>query len=245
MIRRGNNHNPSGDARGTWLLTFGDMITLMLTFFVLILSMSNIESLKVMGVAGSVKKILGIQEQKEGSPKGVIESVVPSLRDDDIERARAKNGEMTLSGAPADKREALSRALGNLVGEKGVPYRNGFIFSLDEGRVFLPGSVEISVPGRSKLKSIGAILKRSDVFVRVEGNTDGLPVAIRGYSSNWELSLALAVAVVKYLVSEGGIAPERLSAAGYADTRPRVPKDHPQSRQLNRRVDFFITFSEN
>jgi chemotaxis protein MotB len=148
-----------------------------------------------------------------------------------------------MNGGPyADKSRALSTALQAAVGEKPVPSRNGFTVSLGEGHLFLPGSVELSVQGRHQLKSMGEILKRSDAFIRVEGNTDDLPPSINQYSSNWDLSLALAGSVVNYLAAEGGIAPERLSAAGYGETRPRCPNDNIQNRAMNRRIDFMVTF---
>jgi chemotaxis protein MotB len=217
------------------------MITLMLTFFVLILSMSNIEANKVMGIAGSVKKILGIADPKEGSATGLIESVVPSLRDEDIERARAAGG-VAPAGPYAERIKVLSRALSNLTGEKTVPGRNGFVLSVGQGLLFTGGSADLSTQGRQQLKAMGEILKRSDAFIRVEGNTDDQPVALGKYPSNWDLSLALAGSVVKCLVTEGGVAPERLSAAGYGETRPRVPNDNIQNRAMNRRIDFMVTF---
>jgi chemotaxis protein MotB len=243
MSRRVNNH--STEPRGTWLLTFNDMITLLLAFFVLIISMSSIEATKVKGVADSVKKVLGIEPEREGGNRGVIESVIPFLRDADIERARTQAGGRPVAGAFKDKRTALHQALENLEGQKIVPLNHGFLLSMDEQVLFSPGGAEITMKGHKALKALGGILQRSDVFVRVEGNTDNLPISTGRYPSNWELSLARAVHVVQYLASEGEISPERLSAAGYADTHPKAANDNLQNRQLNRRVDIVLTFSEN
>jgi chemotaxis protein MotB len=243
MSRRLNNL-PT-EPRGTWLLTFNDMITLLLAFFVLIISMSSIEATKVKGVADSVKKVLGIEPEREGSNRGVIESVIPSLRDADIERERTQAGGRPVTRAFKDKRTALHQALKNLQGQKIVPLNHGFLLSMDEQVLFSPGGAEITMKGHKALKALGGILQRSDVFVRVEGNTDNLPISTGRYPSNWELSLARAVHVVQYLASEGEISPERLSAAGYADTHPKAANDNLQNRQLNRRVDIVLTFSEN
>jgi chemotaxis protein MotB len=233
------------ELRGTWLLTFNDMITLLLAFFVLIISMSSIEATKVKGVADSVKKVLGIKLEQEGNNRGVIESVIPSIRDADIERERTQKNRKKGSGAFTDKREALSKAVENLGGQKMIPLKNGFSLSMNEQLLFPPGSAEISNEGHNALQALGEILQRSDVLIRVEGNTDDLPISTGKYPSNWELSLARAVNVVQRLLSNGMIAPERLSAAGYADTRPRVINDSVQNRQLNRRLDIILTFPEN
>jgi chemotaxis protein MotB len=243
MSRRVNNHSP--EMRGTWLLTFNDMITLMLTFFVLILSMSSIETTKVKDVADSVKRVLGIKLEQEGNSRGVIESVIPSLRDADIERERTQKDRKKVSRAFTDKREALSKAVENLEGQKMIQLKNGYSLSMNEQLLFPPGSAEISNAGHNALQALGEILQRSDALIRVEGNTDDLPISTGKYPSNWELSLARAVNVVKCLISSGIVAPERLSAAGYADTRPRVVNDSVRNRQLNRRLDIILTFPEN
>lgn len=238
-------NNRSTELKGKWLLTFNDMITLLLAFFVLIISMSSIEAAKVKGVAEAARKVLGIKPEQEGNKRGVIESVIPSLRDADIERERTKKGSKQVTGAFVDRRVAMSKALENLEGLKIVPLNNGFSLSMNEQILFSPGSSEISIKGHDALKALGEILQKSDVLIRVEGNTDNLPISTGKFPSNWELSLARAVDVVKYLASEGKISPERLSAAGYADARPKVANDNVQNRQLNRRVDIILTFPEN
>lgn len=233
------------EPRGNWLLTFNDMITLLLTFFVLILSMSNIEAAKVTDVAGSVKRVLGMQQEQETRPKAVIESVIPSIYDEDIQRKRKQKDHLIMSGTMAERRTVLAKAVEKLGGQRIVPNRNGLLLSLNEQLLFLPGLADVSTGGRNTLSALGEVLKRSDVFIRVEGNTDDVPIATGQYPSNWELSLARAVGVVKYLAEDGGIAPERLSAVGYADARPVVGNSDARNRQLNRRVDIVLTFPDN
>jgi chemotaxis protein MotB len=74
----------------------------------------------------------------------------------------------------------------------------------------------------------------------IEGHTDDRPISTAIFPSNWELSTARATEVVRLLIEEGGIAPERLSAAGYGEHRPRVPNDSPEARARNRRVDLVV-----
>ncbi|MBW2599847.1 MAG: OmpA family protein [Deltaproteobacteria bacterium] len=80
--------------------------------------------------------------------------------------------------------------------------------------------------------------------MRIEGHTDDIPISSRIFSSNWELSTARAVNVVKYFISEGGILPERLSAAGYADSKPLFPNVSDHNRELNRRVEVILTLKK-
>lgn len=121
---------------------------------------------------------------------------------------------------------------------------DGVSVSLGEKLLFETGKVEIGgkIPA---LDALSVILKETDCRIRVEGNTDEIPISTEQFPSNWELSVARAVNVVKYLVSPGGISPERLSAAGYADSRPRVEVVNDGSRELNRRVDILLMLNRN
>jgi chemotaxis protein MotB len=79
----------------------------------------------------------------------------------------------------------------------------------------------------------------------VEGHTDDVPIENKRFPSNWELSVARAVKVVKYFISKGNISPERLSAAGYGDSKPLYPNVSNHNRELNRRVGIILTLREN
>jgi chemotaxis protein MotB len=79
----------------------------------------------------------------------------------------------------------------------------------------------------------------------VEGHTDDVPIENKRFPSNWELSVARAVNVVKYFISKGNISPERLSAAGYGDSKPLYPNVSDHNRELNRRVGIILTLREN
>jgi chemotaxis protein MotB len=235
-------NEPASDQAGKWLLTFNDMITLLLTFFVLMLSISTIEKTKLTGVANSVKRVAGSESGEPTVRGGTPQTIVPSLHDKDIERVRqqAENGE--LADPFVARRNVLAGMLKSLEGVKTIPVKNGLSLSLNDKFLFTSGSAEISNNGAEVLKTISDILKRADVSARVEGHTDSTPIYGGKYPSNWELSMARAAMVVRWLADKGAIAPERLSAAGYADTRPLASNDSELNRQLNRRVNIVLTF---
>lgn len=243
MMRKG--FNKTAEQKGKWLLTFNDMITLLLTFFVLIISMSQIDAAKVKGMAKSLRNVPVPPEVAEKGKAGVIERILLPLKDEDIEKERAKAVGRSAGGGLPDKREALARSFRRLKEVKMLPFEEGLSLALEETLLFASGSAEILGKARPLLKALGEIIHNADVFVHVEGHTDDLPIMTGQFPSNWELSTARAVAVVKYLSSWGGVAPDRLSAAGYADARPKVPNINSYNRQLNRRVDIILTFSEN
>lgn len=106
-------------------------------------------------------------------------------------------------------------------------------------RLFPPGSVEISGDGKKILKKLGMIIRDMDVDIVVEGHTDNSPITgslKKRFPTNWELSAQRAVNVVKFLISEAGVPPERLSVSAYAEYRPIASNKTKEGRAKNRRI---------
>ena len=99
---------------------------------------------------------------------------------------------------------------------------------------------DLSVAARVAMLELAGRLRSLSNAIRVEGHTDDVPIENAQYASNWDLSVARATRVVRFLIDEAGIDPMRLSAAGYADFRPRVPNVDAASRARNRRVDIVV-----
>ncbi|MCK9362256.1 MAG: flagellar motor protein MotB [Syntrophales bacterium] len=235
--------DPGAASNGKWLITFNDMITLLLTFFVLILSMSTLEKTKTAGIADSARKVVGAEASDVKARREEPKSITSSLQDKDIESVKRKkeNGESP-DDPVAGRRNVVAGRLENIDGVKTTPTQNGLFLSLNEKFLFPSGSADISEKGAKILETIAEILSKANVSVRVEGHTDATPIYSSKYPSNWELSMARAARVVRWLAESGEIAPESLSAAGYADTRPAAPNDSELNRQANRRVDIVLTF---
>jgi chemotaxis protein MotB len=240
MYRRVNEN--SSEPKGKWLITFNDLITLLLTFFVLIISMSMIAQSKVTGIADSARKVAGVESAAIGGRRDVIETGIPSIKDEDIQRVQQQTQKGESVDPLAYRKEILAGLLKNMEGVKIVPAENGFSLSLNENLLFASGSAEITASGQNVLKKLGAILLRADAFARVEGHTDSTPIHSVKYPSNWELSMSRATNIVRWFADKGGVAPERFSSAGYADTRPQAPDDNQENRDANRRVEIVLTF---
>jgi chemotaxis protein MotB len=209
-----------------WLTTFNDMVTLLLTFFVLILSMSQLDGRKVSEVSRSFREAFGMLWFGDRGAVGVFHPfVIPKgIRAGERER----------------KMYDLAAAIGGISGMDAKVTPEGIRITIDDTFLFETGKAEFIAPMES-MGTLGRLLRDADGAVRVEGHTDNVPISTEKYPSNWELSTARAVAVVKYLVSECGIAPERLSAVGYGDSRPRVDNDTERNRALNRRVEIIVS----
>jgi chemotaxis protein MotB len=116
----------------------------------------------------------------------------------------------------------------------------GVIISIAEAGTFAPARADLSAAMEARLAALTAVLDGMPNAIRVEGHTDDVPVRGGAFASNWELSTARATRVVQWLIERGGVDPARLSAAGYADHRPRVPNADEASRARNRRVDIVV-----
>ena len=116
----------------------------------------------------------------------------------------------------------------------------GTVVSLAEAGSFAPGDAELSPAAIRAIGDLAALLQSEAHQIRVEGHTDDTPIRNERFASNWELSTARATRVVQWLVEDGRIAPARLSAAGYAEYRPRAANAGPEGRARNRRVDIVV-----
>jgi chemotaxis protein MotB len=213
------------DQGSKWLTTFNDMVTLLLTFFVLVLSLSSLDAGKVSAVSRSVAETFGMLWFGDRGAVQVFRPFVASKGVQILRRERSKT--------------ELGEEIGGISGMDAKVTEEGILVTLGEKIFFDTGKAEFLDPEGS-VDKLGAILGNLDGAIRVEGHTDNIPISTEKYPSNWELSTARAVAVLKYLISECGIAPERLSAVGYGDSRPRVPNNNESNRELNRRVEIIV-----
>lgn len=200
-----NTDNTREIQRRTWQMSFNDLLTVLLTFFILLVSMSNIHVDKVQDL--SVSAATAFFKSKET----------------EMEKNRTH----------------LIREIGTIGGLNVSRVLGGISIVLPESLVYHSGSADIS--RKDVLRQLGYKLKTTEGSIRIEGHTDEIPVANKSFPSNWELSTQRAVNVVKFLVDECGIDPRKLSAAGYADSRPVAPNDNPEGRALNRRVTMIIS----
>lgn len=213
-----------------WLLTYADMVTLLLTFFVLLYSYSKVDLEKFQKIVESFRRALAITS---------VEPVtVPQVLDND-------------EAPPGISDEELYNKLRGLIQKEGLAgkvtvssERRGIVIRLDEQVFFDLGKSELRPEALPVLQKIGAVLREiPDRELRVEGHTDDLPINTLLYPSNWELSAARAGAVVRYFITDCGLRPWRFEIVGCGEFRPAYPNTNPHWRQLNRRVEIVINLT--
>lgn len=117
----------------------------------------------------------------------------------------------------------------------------GVVVSLPEAGAFAVGQADLSQAARQVIRELAQVLEQESGEIRIEGHSDDVPITTSRYASNWDLSAARATEVIRFLLAQTTIAPDRLSAAGYGEFRPLVANDSPESRARNRRVDIVVT----
>ena len=217
-----------------WLATFGDLMSLLLTFFVLILSFSSMEEVKFHKAMGSLKGALGVFDSEPEMSQPIfisIPMVRGSINQSQNIRKSAEALEKTLSDEGMEGDLALEGTATGLV----IRIRAPVLYDL--------GVAEFRESTIPVISQIGAILKLLPNNIVVQGYTDNRPVRSGPFPSNWELSFQRAVNLVRYLITEETIYPRRLAAEGYGEYRPIASNATEEGRQKNRRVEIHILYA--
>jgi len=211
-----------------WVMTYGDMMSLLLTFFVLIVSFSSMQDTKFKDAAMSLRRAFGVMVQ----PSSVIEFNDPVTPRYEVEETHDLLLELELAEAAL-----LEAGAGQAVE---VSYdADGVRFRVDAPVLFAAGDTDIN-PGSHRIMDILAgFLARIPGDIQVEGHSDAQPISTARFPSNWELSAARAGSVARYFQGKG-LTPERIAATGYGEFHPLAGNDTPEGRARNRRVEIYL-----
>jgi len=227
-----------------YMNTYGDMMTLLLCFFVLLFAMSNVDAKKFEALVVSFSGSLGVLDggntlqDKHSIEKGsIMDSSTQSKKESNqFEDAKEKMQQQLQEEARQKQENADFEKLKGQIENY-----------LKENKLEKQVSVAIKPASYTILKYIGGVLNTSNFkekYITVEGHTDNMPISNSTFASNWELSGGRASNVVKYLVENQNIDPRRLSAAGYSEYHPVAKNDTDSGRAKNRRVDIVILRSK-
>ena len=224
------------DERSAWIVTYADLMTLLLVFFVLLYSISSLNMEKFKHAIQSIQVSLG-----ETNPRvGLMDLVnVPEANDQNFVIE-------DLTGLRSREQEILNSLNSFIEGQNSsenilVHAKDGKIIIEMRGQVlFTSGSAVFNDSAASILDEIANIIQAyTEYNVNIKGHTDDVPISTPQFPSNWELSAVRATTVLKYLISKG-VNPSRLTATGYGELLPLVPNDTSENRATNRRVEFVL-----
>ncbi len=218
----------SSSTRDRWLLTYADLITLLLAFFIIMFSMSHLDAKRFGKVSRALSGVLSGESRDLLEPDYDTEDGSGPLK---INRNRVMLRSI--------EQKAFDQGLDNKKFEAEITER-GLVIHIMESALFKPGGAKLSNSALRILDLVASELDSIPNHVRVEGHTDNSPIATGKYPSNWELSSARATEVVRYFINAHGLSGRRISALGYGQYRPIRPNNTPENRAKNRRVDVVV-----
>ena len=263
--RRRHEEHEEHENHERWLITYADMITLLMAFFIMLFAMSQLDLAKFKefqeGFQGHVsgKKVnlaanggVGVldggagTQELDGGSGGSQEQMLEEARQ--VLNAKAKEDlarKIERERLIDVEHEFIARVRkAGLADKVGFNLENrGLVVSIvSDDVLFELGSADLRPDGRRVLSDLARVLRGMPNDVAVEGHTDNLPISGGQYRNNWVLSTARATSVLSYLLDHD-LPASRLSAAGYADQRPVRPNASASGRAANRRVEIVILSS--
>ena len=215
---------------GGWQITYTGFILILLCFFIMLSSFSSFEEGKVIRFVRSFSKALNIL------PGGIKVDPGKEVLEDSADIIEMKDELASFS-------EEIMELADKLGMEKHIQIsfnKKSVAMRFSDTLMFNLGSAEILPEAFPLLEKIGSFISKKPYPIRIEGHTDNLPIHNESFPSNWELSTARAVNVLRYFIEEEKIMKQRLSAVGFGEFQPIFPNDSPEHRAKNRRVEIVI-----
>ncbi|MCL6471484.1 MAG: flagellar motor protein MotB [Firmicutes bacterium] len=249
-MERKKSEGEHGPSMERWLLTYADLITLLMAFFVIMYAMSTVDASKYQALAQSLKSALGLApsasavipnnlsgakaktgKNREATDIEVSKKAVLGLKNAQEER---KFSEMMKQINEFSKANGISTSLEVKEDVRGI------VINLSDKVLFESGKADLSPQAMAILDNLANILLPSGKAIKVDGHTDNVPIHNERYPSNWHLSTDRAVSVIMYWIAKYPAASSRLSASGYGEYRPVATNNTPEGRAKNRRVEIIV-----
>ena len=227
-----------------WLLTYSDLITLLMIFFVIMYSSSSINAQKYKAMSNSFQSVFG-------GGTNVIGEAGNGSGNSDADEKNEEPNVIDTELVESKKLENIKSEVDNLINESDLKEHittsiedKGLIISFKDSMFFESGKADITDSMKEQLDKVSKLLNIMNNYIRVEGHTDNVPIKNNDFSSNWKLSVLRASNVVEYLIDSNKISPDRISAVGYGEYRPIASNEGESGRSKNRRVDIVILNSK-
>ncbi len=222
-----------GGGAPAWMVTYADMVTLLLTFFVLLLSMASMDPVRFTEASSSLKDAFGMHARPAH-----VEFAIPILPSPPLTKFSPLQNQMTTKLYRRVKTQIDTNKLSQDIEimQKGD---DTIILRIKDSILFQPGQTKISPKSYPLLRYISDIIRPLPLRIRIEGHTDSSS-SDQVELKQWDVSIARSVSVLRFL-KKGDLLPlDRMEAAGYGAERPLVPNNTPEGRAKNRRVDFVL-----
>ncbi len=240
MSKRKKGHTEEHENIERWLITYADLITLLLGLFVVLYSMSQIDLNKYQQWISAFSQLFG-GGGVLSSGKGILVTPIPPKSSlDAIANSSKPSSQQNLEAQ-------LNAVLSSSIQSKKIiitTSTEGLTIHLLERLLFESGSADLKPEAKAVLDTLAEILKFLPNKIRVEGHTDNRPINTVRFPSNWHLSVARALNTAYYLMGKG-VPPEKISIVGHSEYKPIAPNDTEENRAKNRRVDIVVISTQS
>ncbi len=243
---RAKRREESKGAKNEWMNTYADMVTLLLCFFILLFSFSSIDAIKWKQIVSSLSGNLSVLDSGEEIIKQQEQEYISELDKIKIEQTIESHRETKV-----DMLEELYKNIVDYIERENIQAEvevskseNEILIRFLEKILFDSGSAKIKEVPLEMLSNISNILleyEKDLVMIRIEGHTDDVPINTALYPTNWELSTARAVEVLRFLAEVKQFNPKKLSAVGYGEFHPINKNSTIEEKSRNRRVDVVVS----
>lgn len=227
-IRQAMPEIKTGGDSDAWLMSYLDVLTLLITLFVLLVSMLGTGS----GESVNDPNEGGSQQNQQAA---VGTGLLPSSQGLQPRNAGLLPQNQALQTPDQQQFKGMAGVEGVSIAEG----QEGITLRIDDNLLFASGDAQLTATGKEVIGSLVPTLDAFDGQISVEGHTDNIPISTARFPSNWELSTARAIAVLRHLI-QSGVVKGRLRAIGYADTQPLETNDTIDGRAANRRVELLL-----
>ena len=237
MAKRKKKEEGSG---ATWLDTYADTVTLLMTFFVLLYSMSSLDESKVQQISAAFNEVMAGKAADSILQYTLYDGEVPlvggesKMESNDEYKVMDSNEKTFEEVKEFVEKSGLAESITVLPDEKGVNLQ------LKDNILFETAKADLKDNSKVILDQISSLIANLPNNIIVEGHTDNVPINTSEYSSNWDLSSARATSVIKYFIEQKHLTGSRFSASGCGEYKPIAPNTSDENRARNRRVNILI-----
>jgi chemotaxis protein MotB len=221
----------------SWMITFADLVMLLLTFFVLLLTMSSMDSKKLKNLMTHFRESTGVLEFSGAGKVYNLGGFVNKYNDADSLLVVDQKHFLTKMKLVSNIKNMLKDENNDITlsdDERGVS------LSFHGNILFDPGKTTLRKEAYSALDAIAEAIEDCPNDILIMGHSDNAPVKAEIYGSNWELSAYRGISVLEYFLKEKGLSPSRFSVGGYGSSIPLYPNTNKKNRSLNRRVEIIF-----
>ena len=260
MNRITRRRNDDNKITANWMTTYSDLVTLLLTFFIMLFALSTVDREKFAAVSRSLSKTFLNIDYNEGNLKpggdSFIDEIDIAVNKDKFDTKFKQSSEEELENKVLEeagqimvkRTERLKQEMEEKIREYGledyvtvVRDEYNVVFRIDSVILFDLGKADIKESGKEILRELSVLLNPLDNDILIQGHTDDLPINTLFFPTNWELSTKRATNVVLFFIEECNLDPKKLTATGNGEYRPARPNDSDENRRYNRRIDIAIT----